>query len=146
MSEARTFSVAEVAESTGFARQSLHRAVRDGRLSRYVVRDEKGRIRLLPEAASAIRSGMLRLRVDTAAPPAPAPAPAEPEFDSRQAWSDIASWANALIDVAAWGPPPWSGEQWATLDLLIDQADDLAAEHGGQTPELLASLQAEGDE
>jgi len=139
MTEERSFSVAEVAAATGFTRQAVHRAVADGRLARYVVKDGRGHTRLLPEAAAAIRSGVLRLRADSAAghtpppPPAPAPAPAPP----ADVWANIATWANQLLDTASWGPPPWTGEQWSTLAAVLEQADDLEAEHGAYRPGVL---------
>jgi hypothetical protein len=128
-----TLSVSEVAQASGYARQSVYRAIRDGRLNRYLVRDGAGRARLMPEALTAIRSGLLRLRADSAAghtpPPAPAPAPA-PAPDPKVLWANIASWANQLLDTASWGPPPWTGEQWSTLAAVLEQADDLECEHG----------------
>ena len=130
--------MAEVAAATGFTRQAVYRAVRDGRLSRYVVKDGKGHTRLLPEAVAAIRSGMLRLRVDTHQPPAPAPA-----ANPGELWGSVAAWANALLDLPSWGPPPWTGDQWATLSAVIEQADDLEAEHGVFSAELLAQLDAQ---
>lgn len=149
MEQPATLSVAEVALATGFSRQAVHRAVRDGRLNRHLVRDSKGQARLMPEAVQAIRSGLLRLRVDSAAghtpPPPPAPAPA-PAPDPQTLWADIASWANRFVDASAWGPPPWPPEKWATLNAVLDQADDQAAEHGPCTPELLAQLEQEGEE
>jgi hypothetical protein len=55
-----TLSVAEAAAATGFSRQAVHRAIKDGRLSRFVIRDAAGLCRLLPEAIGQIRSGLLR--------------------------------------------------------------------------------------
>jgi hypothetical protein len=71
-------------------------------------------------------------------------APVHQAGNPAELWADNASWANALLDAAQWGPPPWSADQWATLDAVLDLADDLAAEHGAYTPELMAMLQAEG--
>jgi hypothetical protein len=133
MEEPATVSVAEAALATGFTRQSIYRAIRDGRLNRHLVRDSKGQARLMPEALTAIRSGLLRLRADSAAghtpttAPAPAPAPAP---DPQTLWANIATWANELLDTASWGPPPWTGDQWSTLAVVLEQADDLEAEHG----------------
>jgi hypothetical protein len=124
--------VAEAAAATGYARQSIYRAIRDGRLNRHLVRDSKGQARLMPEALTAIRSGLLRLRADSAAgqtpPPASAPAPAP--APAADVWANIASWANQLLDIASWGAPPWTGEQWSTLAAILEQADDLECEHG----------------
>lgn len=77
-------------------------------------------------------------------PPAPAPGPEYQAGNPADLWADNASWANQLLDVKRWSPPPWPADRWATLDAVLDQADDLAAEHGAYTPELMARLQAEG--
>ena len=84
---------------------------------------------------------------EPAPPPPPAPVP-EPEYQAgnpADLWADNASWANQLLDVERWSPPPWPADRWATLDAVLDQADDLAAEHGAYTPEVFARLQAEGE-
>jgi hypothetical protein len=144
MGDSPTLSVAEVALATAFSRMTIYRAVRDGRLNRWLIRDAKGQARLMPEAVTAIRRGLIRPRIDSA--PAPAPTP-EPEYQAgtpADAWADCASWANALLDVAQWGPPPWPADRWATLDATLDMADSLAAEHGAYSPELMAQLEAEG--
>jgi excisionase family DNA binding protein len=149
MGDSRTLSVGEVATLTGFARQTIYRAIKDGRMNRWLIRDDKGQARLLPDAVAAIRCGVIRPRVDSkprpAPTPAPEPAPEQQAGDPAELWADTASWANALLDFAEWGPPQWPADQWATLDAVLDQADDLAAEHGSYSPELLASLQADGE-
>jgi hypothetical protein len=144
MSDTETLSVAEVSALTGFSRMTIYRAVRDGRLNRWLIRDDKGQARLSPDAAVAIRRGVIRRRIDSQPKPAPAPVP-EPQAENPvNPWVDIASWANQLIDVAQWGPPPWPADKWATLEFVLDMADNLAAEHGSYTAELFAKLQAEG--
>ncbi len=138
----------EVATLTGFARQTIYRAVRDGRLNRWLIRDDKGQARLSPDGVTAIRCGVIRPRIDSKPRPAPTPTPVpDPRYQAgnpAELWADIASWGNVLLDVERWGPPPWSADKWATLDAVLDMADNLAAEHGGYTPELMAMLQAEG--
>ena len=47
-------------------------------------------------------------------------ADAEPKPD----WEAIADRFNAFIDPAAWGPPPWSADQVATLALVLEMATD----------------------
>ena len=137
-----TLSVAETAAATGFTRQAVHRAVKEGRLSRYLIRDPQGRARLMPEAVSAIRRGLLRQRIDTARPAPPPPEPAaEPP-----SWDEVAGWANALINRSAFGPAPWSAMLWASLSNVIEMADELAADHGPATPEALARFEAEAGE
>ena len=136
-----TLSVAETAAATGFTRQAVHRAVKDGRLSRFLIRDSQGHARLMPEAIGAIRRGLLRQRIDTA-PPAPEPE-ADPGFMD---WSDVAGWGNAQVDCSVFGAPPWTAEQWSTLALVLDQSCELAVERGPCTPEALAAFEAEAAE
>jgi len=130
MTAARTFSVAEIARATGFSRQSIHRAIRDGRLSRYLIRDQAGRARLMPEAAAAIRAGVIRPRVDTKKPTT-LPAPN---------WATIASWANRVLDGPTWSPPPWRGDLWSSLQFALETGTELAAKHGPCTDELWRQL------
>jgi hypothetical protein len=119
-----TLSVAEAAAATGFSRQAIHRAVKDGRLSRFLIRDAAGRCRLMFEAVAQIRGGLIRQRVDTgrpAPPPRPAPEPeaafeleAEPdEFTGDAEVADllqqIEQWhalVQELENLVAW----WEGE------------------------------------
>jgi len=139
-----TLSVSEAAAASGFTRQAVYRAIRDGRLNRYLLRDGAGRARLMAEAVGAIRRGLLRQRVDTAPmPPPPAPAP-EPEREPIPAsvWGD---WANALLDLTQWAPPPWSGTRWASLAITADQAYALAEQYGPCTPEALARFEADAE-
>lgn len=131
--EPTTLAVAEVALDTGFTRQSVYRAIKDGRLSRWLVRDEKGHARLVPEAVTAIRSGgVLTLRVDTA-PPAPSPAPTPP------GWDVMAPWANAMLASDQWGPPPWPADRWTTLEAVIREA----MERGCATHDAVLALSEE---
>ena len=37
-------------------------------------------------------------------------------------WSEIASLANSYLDIEAWGPPPWDGDRWATLFVVLEMA------------------------
>ena len=37
-------------------------------------------------------------------------------------WDRIAEVANASLDCSAWGPPPWSGDRWATLSVVLELA------------------------
>ena len=130
-----TLSVAEAAAASGFTRQALYRAIKDGRLTRWLIRDARGCARLVPEAVRAIRSGgVLTLRVDTAAPaPSPAPAPAPPN------WDVMAPWANSLLSPEHWGPPPWPACRWATLETVIREAEELAVAHGDYRAAVMAA-------
>jgi hypothetical protein len=139
-----TLSVSEVAAATGFSRQAVYRAVRDGRLSRFLIRDDAGHARLMPEAVVQIRRGLLRQRIDTA-PPATPPPPAPEAAAEPPSWDDVAGWGNALIDRTAFGPAPWSPTMWSSLSYVIEMACELAGEHGAATPEALAAFEAEAE-
>lgn len=140
-----TLSVAEAAAACGFTRQAVHRAIKDGRLSRFLIRDSAGRARLMPEAVGAIRSGLLRQRIDTAPPQQPPPAPGPAATPDGPTWEQVASWGNALIDRAAFGLEPWSPTLWASLSNVLDMAWELAAERGPCTPAALATFEAEAE-
>jgi hypothetical protein len=145
-----TLSVAEAAAATGFSRQAIHRAVKDGRLSRFLIRDAAGHCRLLPEAVGQIRSGLLRQRIDTARPapppppppppPAPEPEPGDEDGVRGSAWGP---WANELLDLPQWGPPPWPAYLWVTLSIVIDEAVECVGKYGLLTPESLAQFRAD---
>jgi len=91
MSDTGSFTVAEVATLTGFARQTIYRAIKDGRLNRWLIRDAEGQARLVPDGVTAIRRGVIRPRIDSQPRPAPAPVPApvpEPQADEPdEFWS-----------------------------------------------------------
>jgi hypothetical protein len=142
MEQPATLSVSEVALATGFTRQAVYRAIRDGRLNRHLVRDSKGQARLLPEALQAIRSGLLRLRVDSAAGHAPPPSPAPAAAPPAEVW---APWANALLDCGHWGPPPWEPTRWRTLAVVAAEAETLVAQFGEFDAEVWAQLVEEGE-
>ena len=160
MEEPATVSVAEAALATGFTRQSIYRAIRDGRLNRHLIRDSKGRARLMPEALTAIRSGLLRLRADSGAGQAPA-VDAEPSADVWAAdasavgerWEATAAppadlwapWANALLDCSLWTPPPWNPTRWRTLAIVAAEAEALALQWGEFDAEILQGLMEAGE-
>ncbi len=43
-------------------------------------------------------------------------------------WERIAALANASLDCASWGPPPWAPEQWVTLSMVLSLAEEAAAD------------------
>lgn len=55
---------------------------------------------------------------------------------------DVANWANALLDLERWGPPPWTASRWVTLWDVIETAAELAA----QWPYSAERMQQWGDE
>ncbi len=42
-------------------------------------------------------------------------------------WQRIAKLANASLDCSAWGPPPWPADRWATLQVVLELAQEAAA-------------------
>jgi hypothetical protein len=42
-------------------------------------------------------------------------------------WAEISTAANAMLDCNAWGPPPWPADQWATLAVVLELAQEAAA-------------------
>jgi hypothetical protein len=45
-------------------------------------------------------------------------------ISSAPDWQAIADRFNSYIDPHAWGPPPWSADQVATLALVLEMASD----------------------
>lgn len=46
--------------------------------------------------------------------------------------SDQEAWVqrcNSYLDCSAWGPPPWSHDQWATLRVVLELVGDERAGH-----------------
>jgi hypothetical protein len=43
-------------------------------------------------------------------------------------WEAISCHGNTMLDCAAWGSPPWSAHQWATLAMVIALAQDVVAD------------------
>ena len=37
--------------------------------------------------------------------------------------NQVSQWCNAYLDCSAWGQPPWSHDQWATLRVIIEMAE-----------------------
>jgi hypothetical protein len=124
----------------------VHRAIKDGRLRRFLVRDAAGRARLMPEAVGAIRSGLLRQRIDTAPSQPPAPTHEPAAAPDLPTWKEVAGWGNQLIDRRAFGLAPWSSTLWVSLSEVLDLAWELAAERGPCTPEAFAAFEAEAEE
>jgi hypothetical protein len=40
----------------------------------------------------------------------------------------MAECCNSMLDCSAWGPPPWSADQWVTLAMALALAQDSAAD------------------
>lgn len=87
-----------------------------------------------------LRDGMDRIAAPISADHLTPPPPA---ISDSEAWENIASWANSLLALDQWGPPPWPAVRWATLRGIIDDAENLAAAHGPFDAEVQARLEAD---
>ena len=42
-------------------------------------------------------------------------------------WAEISAAASTTLDLKAWGPHPWDADQWATLAVVLELAQEAAA-------------------
>ena len=101
-------TVSEAALLLGVSQQAVHRACRVGRIRFEVI----GGVRVLQREGLAARwhgSSQRRRMI-----------PVEPEPDLVA----IAERANAYLDCSAWGPPPFSADQWQTLQVVMEMAGE----------------------
>jgi excisionase family DNA binding protein len=105
-------TVREAAALLGVSVQSVHKACRVGRIRVHHVRG----IRVLERDGLERRWwGSSQRLADRPAPPPPAPA--------TPAWDQIAALLNAYLG-DSWPPPPYTGEQAATLAMCLALATD----------------------
>jgi hypothetical protein len=145
-------TVSEAAAHCGYAsRTVIYRLHRDGRLRDYEA-GRQGRSMLLethPPGRCSLRAHIaacVQLRYDS--PLAQRRPPAEPLVELGDAelgaccdevmagldavelgpdWEEISEAANSMVDCKAWGPPPWAADQWATLAVVLELAQEAAA-------------------
>lgn len=43
--------------------------------------------------------------------------------EAQNELEEIAERANAYLDCSAWGPPPWTADQWQTLKVILELAN-----------------------
>lgn len=116
---------AELSRRLGVSRAAVTLAIKDGRLEPALLPDGKVDAALGVELfrATSRRAVVEELPV-----------------------ADAAAWANALLDVECWGPPPWSRAQWVDLAHVLEFATALAAEGRVYSPAALHALGIELDE
>lgn len=148
-------TITEASAHLGYkSRTVLHRLHRAGLLRDYE-RGHNGRSVLFethPEGRATLRQhvqALTQLRIDS---PLAKPEPAAPEAldglsdeelgrhcDAVMAgldalaepapnWAAIAAIANGFLQPSAWGPPPWSPDQWATLGMVLSLAEEASTD------------------
>jgi hypothetical protein len=59
-------------------------------------------------------------------------------------WQRIAQLANAGLDCAAWGPPPWPADRWVTLchviEMAVEEVQEKTSMDVSRRPEEAAAL------
>lgn len=118
-----TISKAELARRLGVSRAAVTLAAKDGRLERALMADGRLDADLAVELFRATSSRVVEL----------------PEPDPVQ-------WANALLDLPEWGPPPWTLKQWISLRDVFEHACELAAEGRIYSPAALTAYGIELDD
>lgn len=137
MTAAEGYTISEVSRASGVSRMTLYRAIKDGRLNRYLARNAGGAYRLTGEVMDFIRGGGIRARIDS--PWVQTKGELRPPLaEVKAAPPDVlvTEWANALL-ADTFGPPPWPPHLWSTLRWAWDEASELAALHGAFDPAVL---------
>jgi excisionase family DNA binding protein len=106
-------SVQQAAATLGVSAASVYKALKAGRLP---VRRVGNRLMLERDGLAARWHGSSQRR--RVVPQSAAPGPD---------WVAISERANEMLDCAAWGPPPWPADRWATLAMVISLAEEQAA-------------------
>lgn len=111
-------SITEASAALGFrSRSTIYRLLKNGSLSDFERISPGGERRLeLDGLEDAVRQ-LLRRQVNSAM--------ALPSADPAQDWwEDVAPICNRYLELDCWGPPPWSGLQWAVLVGVAQMAAD----------------------
>jgi hypothetical protein len=111
-------SISEAAIALGFkSRSSIYRLMQRGDLVDFERTGPNGERHLeLDGLADKVR-GLLRRQINT-------PEPTKTWASALDWWAEVAPRCNAYLDATCWGPPPWSPEQWATLQMLLTLASE----------------------
>lgn len=114
---------AELSRRLGVSRAAITLAIKDGRLEPALLADGK----LDAEQGVELFKATSRRMVELPEP-------------------DAAEWANALLDLECWGPPPWSLSQWISLRDVFQFGCELAAEGRIYSPAAFHALGIELEE
>ena len=118
-------NLGEAQQQLGFKTPyTLRKAVKDGLLDDYLRRGPDKRcvyLELTPPGMPSLRQHVQANTNFNSASPLWRREPV-PEPVSDEDWTERAV---AFIDNTAWGPPPWTRDQWVTLRFVIELAEDL---------------------
>lgn len=111
-------TISEAAIALGFkSRSTLYRLMQRGDLVDFERTGPNGeRLLEVVGLADKVRS-LLRRQINSAMKPAS-------DTPAQDWWEQVAPICNNFLDLDAWGPPPWSGLQWATLSMVTTLATD----------------------
>jgi hypothetical protein len=108
-----TVSVLEASRRLGYrSRSTLLRLIQSGQLSEFIRESPTGALHLEIEGLRERVKQLVQFRPNSVAHQPQGP----------PSWPEIASLANSYLDIEAWGPPPWDGDRWATLAVVLDMA------------------------
>lgn len=112
----KLITVAEAAEILGRSKSAIYAAL-NASPPRLHYQDVRRRL-LLRAGLEERFSRSTRPRIDK--PQAKAQEPVLKPPASNDKWQALAETANEILDCSQWGPPPWSGEEWAVLAGTIE--------------------------
>ena len=87
---------------------------------------EQPRARLAQLSDAALSQVVERELSEDALEVAMAPITAWCDAQRGPGWEQIAEVANSYLDLTCWAAPPWSGEQWNTLAMVLSLAEQEA--------------------
>lgn len=107
-------SVLEASRGLGYrSRSTLLRLIRKGDLDDFIRDSANGALHLETDG--------LRERVRSLTQFKAGSVIHQPE-QRATSWDEVARLANSYLDLEAWGPPPWDGDRWATLAVVLEMA------------------------
>ena len=129
-------SIPATATALGFRSCStLYRLLKQGHLKDWERTGPTGQRMLELEGLHDRVRRFVRVQINTpkAEPALAATTAAAPEVwlwhqESYHQWAKAAEVANAYLDCSAWGPPPWSAQQWATLAIVAEMSLEASPE------------------
>lgn len=107
-------SVLEASRRLGYrSRSTLLRLIRKGELDDFIRDSANGALHLEIEGLREKVRSLTQFKANSVIH--------QPE-QQAPSWDDVARLANSYLDIDLWGPPPWDGDRWATLALVLDMA------------------------
>jgi len=113
-------SVSEAAAAINRGRATIYRLINAGLLRDWERPGPDGRMRLELEDLEDRVGRLVRQQANSRPKQQKLAAPSS----SADWWDEVAAVANSDLDCPRWGPPPWSGLQWAVLVGVAQMAAD----------------------